>query len=261
MHRPEVCYRAGGFQLAEGRSRYKPEFITAFTIGSKNRFLNNRLQLNLEGFLWKYKDQQITYFTVDTSGALINSNENAGRATIKGFDVDAIARPFTGTTLSAKVQYLDAAYDDLHLYTAAPRDNIGCPYTLTGQIAGGAPVKDFNCSGNSLLFAPRWTVNLGIEQMLSLPRDLELVGNANTAWRDDQWGAFEHLDFEHIPAYWTTDLGMTLRKAGGGWSLGGYINNVEGTRRVITPQLSPIGMAVARYSAPRTYGLRLSATF
>lgn len=257
----ESGYRAGGFQLAEGRSRYKPEFITAFTIGSKNRFLNNRLQLNLEGFLWKYKDQQITYFTVDTSGALINSNENAGRATIKGFDVDAIARPFTGTTLSAKVQYLDAAYDDLHLYTAAPRDNIGCPYTLTGQIAGGAPVKDFNCSGNSLLFAPRWTVNLGIEQVLSLPRDLELVGNANTAWRDDQWGAFEHLDFEHIPAYWTTDLGMTLRKAGGGWSLGGYINNVEGTRRVITPQLSPIGMAVARYSAPRTYGLRLSATF
>lgn len=257
----ESGYRAGGFQLAEGRSRYKPEFITAFTVGSKNRFLNNKLQLNLEGFIWKYKDQQITYFTVDTSGTLINSNENAGKATIKGFDIDAVARPFSGTTLSGKVQYLDATYDDLHLYTAAPRDNIGCPYTLTGALAGGAPVKDFNCSGNSLLFAPKWTVNLGIEQIVPLPQDLELVGSANTAWRDDQWGAFEHLDFEHIRAYWTSDLNLTLRKAGGGWSLSGYVNNVEGTRRVATPQLSPIGMAVARFSAPRTYGLRLSATF
>ena len=257
----ESGYRAGGFQLSEGRSRYKPEFITAFTVGSKNRFLNNRVQLNLEGFVWKYKDQQITYFTVDTSGTLINSNENAGKATIKGFDVDAIVRPFHGTTLTGKVQYLDATYDSLHLYTASPRDNIGCPYTFTGASAGGAPVKDFNCSGNSLLFAPQWTVNLGAEQVVPVGHDLELVGNVNTAWRADQWGAFEHLDFEHIPAYWTTDLNLTLRQAEGGWSISGYLNNLENTRRVSTPQLSPIGMAVAHFSAPRTYGLRLSATF
>jgi len=257
----ESGYRAGGFQLAEGRSSYKPEFITAFTVGSKNRFFNNRVQLNLEGFLWKYKDQQITYFTVDTSGTLINSNENAGKATIKGFDVDAIVRPFSGTTLTGKVQYLDATYDDLHLYTAAPRDNIGCPSTLTGQLAGGAPVKDFNCSGNSLLFAPKWTVNLGAEQVVSVGHEMELVGNINTAWRADQWGAFEHLEFEHIPAYWTTDLNLTLRSAGRGWSLSAYLNNLENTRRVATPQLSPIGMAVARFTAPQTYGLRLSASF
>ena len=257
----ESGYRAGGFQLAEGKSSYKPEFITAFTVGSKNRFFNNKLQVNLEGFVWKYKDQQITYFTVDSSGTLINSNENAGKATIKGFDVDVLARPFSGTTLSAKVQYLDAKYDDLHLYTAAPRDNIGCRYTYTGATSGGAPVKDFNCSGNPLLFAPKWTVNLGVEQVVPLPREFELVGSANTAWRDDQWGAFEYLDFEKIRAYWTSDLNLTLRKAGGNWSLSGYVNNVEGTRRIATPQLSPIGMAVARFGAPRTYGVRLSASF
>ncbi|WP_227711002.1 TonB-dependent receptor [Novosphingobium ovatum] len=257
----ESGYRAGGFQLAEGKSRYKPEFITAFTIGSKNRFFNNRLQVNAEAFLWKYKDQQITYFTVDSSGTLINSNENAGRATIKGFDLDVVARPMPNTTLSAKVQYLSAKYDDLHLYTAAPRDNIGCPYSFTGATAGGAPVKDFNCSGNSLLFSPEWTVNLGLEQIVPLTHDFEVVGSVNTSWRSDQWGAFEHLSFEHIPAYWNTDLSLTLRKAGSGWSLGAYVNNVENVRRMVTPQLSPIGMAVARYGAPRTYGLRLSAAF
>lgn len=257
----ETGYRAGGFQLAEGKTRFDPEFITAYTIGSKNRFFDNRVQLNLEGFYWKYKDQQITYFTVDTSGTLINSNENAGSSTIKGFDVDATVKATRTTTLNAKVQYLDATYDDLHLYTASPRDNINCPFTLTGGTAGGVPVKDFNCSGKPLLFSPKWTINLGAEQIVPLNNELELVGNIATAWRDEQFGAFEYLDFERIPAYWQTDISLTLRSPDGGWSIGGFIYNLEDERRVSTPQRSPIGMAVARYGAPRTYGLRLSAEF
>ncbi len=257
----ESGYHAGGFQMAEGRPSYKPEFITAYSVGSKNRFFDNKLQLNLEGFIWKYRDQQITYFTVDTSGTLINSNENAGRATIKGFDIDLIAKPLSNTTLNAKVQYLDSKYDDLHLFTAAPRDNIACPFTLTGQIAGGAPVKDFNCSGYPLLFSPKWTINFGIEQVVPLGDKLELVGSANTAWRDQQWGAFERLPFEVIPAYWTTDLSLTLRDAAGGWSLTGYVLNLEDKRRNLAPQSSPIGVAVGHYSAPATYGVRFSADF
>lgn len=257
----ETGYRAGGFQVAEGKSSYDPEFITAYTVGSKNRFFNNKVQLNVEGFYWKYKDQQITYFTVDTSGTLINSNENAGKSTIKGFDVDAIVKATSTTTLNAKVQYLKARYDDLHLYTASPRDNIACPFTLTGATAGGAPVKDFNCSDKPLLYSPKWTVNLGAEQVVPLGRSLELVGNVATAWRASQWGAFEYLDFENIRGYWQTDLNLTLRAADGGWSLGAFLYNLENKRRIATPQRSPIGMAIARYTAPQTYGVRFSANF
>ncbi|WP_408590948.1 TonB-dependent receptor [Novosphingobium sp.] len=257
----ESGYRAGGLQMTESVTSYKPEFITAYSIGSKNRFLHNRLQLNLEGFLWKYKDQQITYFTVDTSGTLISSNVNAGKATIKGLDADLVAKPMTGTTLNAKVQYLDTKYDDLHLYTASPRDNFSCPFTLTGASAGGAPVKDFNCSGNPLLFSPKWTVNLGAEQVVPLGHDLELVANIDTAWRDSQWGAFEYLAFEKIPAYWTTDAALTVRSANGGWSVTGFIRNLEKQRRDLSPQSSPLGVAVGHFSAPQTYGVRLSASF
>ncbi|MEO0032591.1 MAG: hypothetical protein RIS94_2349 [Pseudomonadota bacterium] len=257
----ESGYRAGGLQMTESKTSYKPEYITAFTIGSKNRFLDNHVQLNLEGFIWKYKNQQITYFTVDTSGTLISSNENAGRSTIKGVDADLIVKPMGGTTLSGKVQYLDAKYNDLHLYTAAPRDNFGCPFTYTGGTAGGAPVKDFNCSGNPLLFAPKWTVNLGAEQVVPVGSDLELVASVDTAWRASQWGAFEYLDFEHIPAYWTTDAALTVRAANGGWALTGFVHNIENKRRNLAPQASPLGMAVGHYSAPRTWGVRLSGNF
>ena len=257
----ETGYRAGGMQLAEGNPTYEPEFLDAWTIGSKNRFMNNSVQLNLEAFWWNYRDQQITYFTVDTSGTLINSNENAGRVRIRGLDVDLLVRPAHNTTLSAKVQYLDAEYLDLHLFTASPRDNYGCPSTLTGRFAGGAPVKDFNCSGRQGLYAPDWTVNLGVEQVVPLTGSLELVGSLNTAWRDSQEAAFEFLAFTRIPSQWNTDANLTLRDEDGGWSLSAYVLNLENKRRILFPQLAPTGQAVAAYGAPRTWGFRLSAEF
>lgn len=274
----ETGYRAGGMQLAEGHPTYEPEFLDSFTIGSKNRFFDDKVQLNLEAFWWKYRDQQITYFTVDTSGTLVNSNENAGRVDIKGVEADLIVKPMRNTTLSTKVAYLDSTYKDLHLYTASPRDNLGCPFTAvtygsarypatatnpagTPVRAGGQQVKDFNCSGTQGVFAPKWTINLGIEQVVPVGGTTELVGRVDSAWRASQWGGFEFLAFERIPAYWTTDASLTLRNPDAGWSLGVYALNLENKRRYLFPQQSPIGMAVTTVSAPRTWGVRLSADF
>jgi iron complex outermembrane receptor protein len=256
----ETGYRAGGLQLAEGRPEYKPEFLDSFTIGSKNRFLDDRVQLNLEAFYWKYRDQQITYFTVDPNGTLLSSSENAGRVNIKGMDIDAIVKPTRTTTLSAKVQYLDAKYRELHLYTAAPRDNFNCPFTFTGALAGGQPVKDFDCSGEQAVFAPKWTLNLGAEQIVPLG-DFELTGAVYTSWRAAQNGNFEFLAFERIPAYWTTDLTLTLQPVDADWSIGAFVYNVENERRMTFPALGPTGQAVSTFSAPRTYGIRLAADF
>lgn len=260
----ESGYRAGGIQMVDSplKEKYKPEFITAYTIGSKNRFLNNKLQVNLEGFIWKYRDQQITYFTVDSNGTLISSNENAGRSTIKGFDVDVIVKPASGTTLGAKVQYLDSKYEELTLTSAIPFDNFNCPVSgSAGTTSNGSPIISYDCSGKQLLYSPKWTVNLSAEQVVPLGNDLELVANVDTAWRDSQWAAFEFLDFERVPAYWTTGASVSLRAPEGAWGLTAYVQNIENERRNLTPQSSPMGVAVAHYSAPRTYGLRFSANF
>ncbi|MBS0284205.1 MAG: TonB-dependent receptor, partial [Proteobacteria bacterium] len=109
------------------------------------------------------------------------------------------------------------------------------------------------------LFSPKWTVNLGAEQVVPVSDTIDLVGSVNTAWRGDQYGGFEFLDFEHIPSYWTTDLNLTLRTQR--FSVGAFMLNVENKRRSIAPQLAPTGQAVTIYGAPRTYGMRLSANF
>jgi len=51
-------FRSGGFTSGT-QNTYKPEKLTAFELGSKNRFFGNKLQVNLSGFYWDYKGQQL----------------------------------------------------------------------------------------------------------------------------------------------------------------------------------------------------------
>ncbi|TPD59246.1 TonB-dependent receptor [Emcibacter nanhaiensis] len=255
----ETGYRSGGFQLAEGIPTYEPEYIDAWTIGSKNRFLDGRLQLNAELFWWDYKDQQITYFTISNS-ALVSLTDNVGQATSKGADIDLIWAATENTIINAKVQYLDATYDDLHFFTASPRDNINCPYTYTGEIADGAEIKDFDCSGNQAIYSPKWSINLGIEQTFPIG-DYNLIASVDTRWRDDQWGGFEQIEHEFIEAHFVTSADLTFEPVDGKWSVTAYIHNIEDTRHRATTQAAPTGQAVTVFGAPMTYGVRLSANF
>lgn len=258
----ETGYRAGGLQIGGSRPTYNPEFITAYTIGSKNRFFDNRVQLNVEAFYWKYRDQQITYFSFSpTSGTVANTNENVGRSTIKGFDVDLVAKPFSNTTLSAKIQYLKTEYQGLILQTLAPRDNFNCPRTVTNINTPTGPVIQFDCSGRPLLQSPEWTVNLGAEQVVPLGEDFELIANVNTAWRDRAYTNFNYLDFQLVPAYWTTNATLTLHDTNSGVTLSAFVTNIENKRRQSEGQASPLGFALNNYTPPRQYGLRLAADF
>ena len=84
----ETGYRSGGFNNTIGRETYDPEYIKAATIGSKNRFFDNRVQLNLEAFYWKYSNQQVSHFGFDANNASSLYVENIGSSDIKGVDID-----------------------------------------------------------------------------------------------------------------------------------------------------------------------------
>jgi iron complex outermembrane receptor protein len=85
----ETGFRSGGFNTATGYETYQPEYINAYTLGSKNRFLENRLQLNFEGYYWKYRNQQLATVADDKAGLQSLFTQNIGRSTITGLDTDA----------------------------------------------------------------------------------------------------------------------------------------------------------------------------
>ncbi len=103
----ETGYRSGGFNNTIGRETFEPEYIKAATIGSKNRFLDNKLQLNLEAFFWKYTNQQVSHFGFDSNNNSSLYVENIGSSDIKGFDIDTQFLVTPTTLLRGSVQYLD----------------------------------------------------------------------------------------------------------------------------------------------------------
>ena len=115
----ETGFHGGGFSFARGLDTYKPETLDAFTIGSKNRFLDNKLQVNVETFYWKYKDQQFSQFGFDlgTPPATVFYTSNVGASTIKGVDLDSAFQATSTTRLSGSVQYLDSVYTKFITYS------------------------------------------------------------------------------------------------------------------------------------------------
>jgi len=252
----ETGYRAGGVDLATSAPTYDPEYIDAFTIGSKNRFLNNTLQLNLEAFHWKYDGQQVTYFTtLDSASAFPIAN---GDATIKGLDLDMIWQVGVDTTISGNVQFLDATYDSLTLISDPGRGRFGC--SSTGVTAGGENgIESYDCSGRSLLYSPDVGGGLTINHMIDLDDyDLSLTAQAN--YRDEQSTNFLFVDVTNADSYVTLDLDATLL-SDSDWSVSLFVRNATDEQYAANTNINNRGLTHLVYNPPRTFGLRLRTDF
>ena len=246
----ETGYRAGGFNPT---FNYGPETITAYTIGSKNRFFDNRVQLNLELFEWKYRGQQLTYLGVDPFGRIGVLTQNVGRSTIKGAEVEGQVRVTPTTTLNANVQYLDATYDSF-TYATPARPLTGCGVTLTTTFT-------VDCSGKPAINSPKWTVNLGAEQVIPLG-DYRITLRADTQYRSSRYVGFEYIAPEYVDHSWTTNAQVAIGTANGKYVVSAFVRNIEGSRTSTYATPVPASnLIILIPTPPRTYGLRLSTRF
>jgi iron complex outermembrane receptor protein len=110
-------FRSGGFQPAGATSAfgYAPfdkEQALSYEAGAKMELLGRRLRLNLATYLTRYKDiQQIAPQFPPGSTTTISSVVNAGDATIKGLEADALLR-LADLTLSAGIGLTDPGFDN-----------------------------------------------------------------------------------------------------------------------------------------------------
>jgi len=249
----ETGYRAGGVDLSTVSPTYDPEYLDAFTIGSKNRFLDNTLQVNAELFHWKYDGQQVTYFTtLDGASAFPIANADA---TIQGLDLDIIWAATGNTTIGLNMQFLDAVYDSLALVSDPGRGRFGCAST---GVSGG--VQSYSCAGNEMLYSPEFGADLNINHMINMGNyDLSLTAVASH--RSEQETNFLFLNETASESYTMFNFDATLLADDAGWSLSAFVRNATDERFSMNTNVSNRGLAYAIFSPPRTYGIRLTANF
>lgn len=256
----ETGYRAGGVDLSTANPTYEPEFIDAFTLGSKNRFFDNTLQLNAEAFYWEYTDQQVTYFTtLDSASAFPIANADS---TIKGLDIDMIWMLSENTTISGNMQLLDTTYDKLQLVSDAGFGRFGCASQgIITPAEGETPaVQGYDCSGNSLLYSPDTGADLTVNHVVNMT-GYDLVLTANGSYRSSQQTNFLLLDETEADSYTTLNLDATFTPVDASWAVSLYARNVTDEQVKNNTNVSNRGLSYAVYSPPQTYGIRLRANF
>jgi iron complex outermembrane recepter protein len=252
----ETGYRSGGFNPD---ASYGPENITAFTIGSKNRFVDNRLQLNVEAFYWKYRDQQLSYLGINSVGAVGLLTRNIGRSFAKGVEVEALAQITPSTRLMANIQYLDSKYESFTYVTPA-RPFTGCA-TTPAATPTGAPFT-INCAGFPLFNAPKWTVNLGVQQRFIVSDKLALVVDADTQYRSSRFTNFTLTAQDLQGPTWISNAQVTLVADEGRWSITAFVRNIENNRyQTFATQVPASNLYVSINAQPRTFGVRVSTKF
>jgi iron complex outermembrane receptor protein len=107
-------FKSGGFSATPGLPKYGPETVTAYELGVKSEWLDRRLTAMVAGFLNDYRDIQLTVQTLDPMTNMnVRTTQNAGNSMIKGFEIEAGAKPVAGLVLNLGAGYVDAKFDSV----------------------------------------------------------------------------------------------------------------------------------------------------
>lgn len=149
---------AAGYLSPDQVTFVDPETVDAYEAGIKSDLLGNRLRINLSGFYYRYKNQQLQEI-VGPLGFL----RSAPRSTIYGLEAEVTAGISRDLQLHGTLGLLSTEYNQL---------------TLSG----------LTLDGNRLPFAPKITAGLGIDwTAIRLDNGGKITANANISYNSQQW--------------------------------------------------------------------------
>lgn len=291
--------RAGGINMEGGTvipgvgtvpSIVAPEKVTAYELGSKNRFMDDRLEINGAAFYYTYKDMQATVVGPSTPATaprptLYNVN---GDATIYGAEAQIQWLVTPADRLSVSAVYSHATWDSLQYATAF----YGAGVSAGGFPPGGCNVPGTpygpgtNCfgpgvidrSGVALTLAPEWTESLGYEHSFNFSNGSSLAFNGSIRFVSEAQTTVEPIRTAgqvqpetNQEAYHKSDARLTYTSTGGTWTVSAFVNNIENiaVKQFLQgipagpPGAAPFNPPIFRtqLSPPRTYGLNAGVKF
>ncbi|WP_375195956.1 TonB-dependent receptor [Sphingobium sp.] len=262
-------FKSGGFFVASPpNNSFAPETLTAYTVGAKNRFFGNKLQLNVEAFYWDYKDQQVTFVGGVRTGngvfAQGSLTTNAGKSRIYGAEMDARFAATRDDLFNLNVQYLNGKYNSLQTSNFSPTGapvSTGCTVTgtrLANPGINGARFYDIDCSGKPTVNSPKWAVNVGYQHSFRLGGDMALTAGVRSNIESSRFTNANYRPEEKQGSFMMSDAFLTLEGPQDEWSVTAFINNIEDKEVLARAGTRPIlDFPVGTLRPPRTYGIRV----
>lgn len=244
-------------------TEFKPEYVTAFEFGSRNRFLDNRLQVNGGLFYWKLKNQQIPFVgynnAIPPQVTLLVAN--AGQAHMYGGNLDVVWQATPNDTLRGAVEYLHSRYDSF--VRTMPAGTVITPTSckLTGFVENSFLPATLDCSGRPLVRAPKWAAAAGYQHRFDLQGSGEILADVDMTYASRRYLSPEYGLFTIQPAEALVNGSLTYNPDSKAFSVRAWIRNVGNRRVMAGGGASTSPYAQVTLQPPRTYGISLRYSF
>ena len=240
--RVATSYRPGGPQqepLPGFPKTFKPDSLTNYEVGLKGDWLDRRLRTNLAIYDMRWYDVQLTS---NLGGYSVITN--AGKATVKGVELETQVVPVERFTLGVNVAYTDAKLDSV---SAAVTQ-------YTGAVAG-----------DSLPSTPSWSASATADYVQPLNGTFTSNYGLTYRYQGSKWSDYPGDPLNTgvvIPHYDTVDI-----RTGLDWSRYklqfrvANIFNSHGIQTVVDERIDGNPPAWAAIIRPRMFTLSLAVTF
>lgn len=238
-----------------GVTTYKPEQITAFELGSKNRFAEDRAQVNVSVFRYNYKNYQTFEFYQPAGGPNAGSTLfptlNSQTATFEGGELSSEFALTSADRIGLGLNYLHNKFDQFV---------VALPF---------APVVDL--SGTDVPLSPKLAAVLSYQHIFALGAAGNITVGADAHYSDSyvvsgNQGSFAGDAVYVQPSYTKVNANLTWRSGASGWSVSTFVRNLANKATINTvaggyPVVDNIFLINAMIDPPRTFGMAVQKDF
>ncbi|HTU12098.1 MAG TPA: TonB-dependent receptor [Allosphingosinicella sp.] len=244
----QTGFKSGGFNRTDGSNpllpiSFQPETVRSFELGTRNRFLDGRLQLNASVFHATYNDAHVSQFV----GLGLAVTTNAGQIRSHGLNFQAVVVPTEGLRFEFGGELMRARYTRF----------VNCIPALTG-----VPT---DCSGNRVTNSPEAKLTAAVSYELDLGTAGTLTPRAQLTYTGDYFTTFANTQIDRQSAYTQTDLRLRWEDANDRFHAELFVQNLENNRPLLFTVFdrlpNRVQTAVGYFGEPRTYGMRVGFNF
>ena len=228
-------------------TKFDPEETLAFELGSKNRFLNNKLQLNATLFYTYYDNMQVQYPVIINEGTdeqeFIMRVVNAGRSEMYGLELESTFLVTRMDQLTVGISSMKGKYGELFIQSGNPP---GVP--------GFGPLVEL--TGSTMANMPAFNLQLGYEHTWDLGDYGMLSASFDTNYKTKYYNRAEtYLDATFVPAHHISNLFLNWSSLSDRWNVGAYCKNLEAEAIALDTRGNGTEIML---NDPRTFGIRLT---
>jgi len=275
-----TSYRTQGMALNAEGNPMPPEHLKSYSIGSKSRFLENKIQVNAAAYYYDYTNFLVTggaNTLYDANGnGVRDEGENTstrdengkqvGDAKVYGLDLQTTTILTANDKLDVSVSYLKKYFTHLYFDWYGITNDLGIP--------------DLDYSGKDMTYAPHWNISLGYDHIFQLWNGGTLTARIDSKYQsayrmyygdrklnivlnDDGTTTVDVMEiepFQHQEGYHLTNLSLIYGNPDGKWTFTAYVKNAEdyAVKRSLEVMQN---VGTLMIGPPRTFGGILSVKF